>query len=101
MIAGIVNWNKDSEITADLARMQRAVGLFPVGEWESCQAPGVAMAASETRAITGSARQPWNNGKSLTAVFDGEIYNRAEIIRLLGVSGVRPVPSMSGGEGED
>jgi asparagine synthase (glutamine-hydrolysing) len=58
------------------------------------------MAASETRAITGSARRPWNNGKSLTAVFDGVIYNRAEIIQSLGVSHVRPVPGMGTGKDE-
>src|SRR5713101_868808 len=98
MIAGIVNWNEDSEITGELARMQREVGLFPVGEWESCQAPGVAMTASETGAITGPARLFRNDGKSLIAVFDGVIYNRAEIIHLLGVSGVSP--SMGRGEGE-
>jgi asparagine synthase (glutamine-hydrolysing) len=99
MIVGIVNWNKNSEITGELARMKREVGPFPVGEWESSQASGVAMAASETGAITGPARLLRNDGKSLVAVFDGVIYNRAEIIQLLDVSLLSPVPGTGKGEG--
>jgi asparagine synthase (glutamine-hydrolysing) len=82
MIAGIVNWNQNPEIGAELARMQRQVGPFPVGEWESCRASGAAMAASGTGANTRPVRLS-RNDTSLIAAFDGVIYNRDEIIQLL------------------
>ena len=81
MITGIVNWNQESEATADLLQMQREIGPMPVGKWETCEAPGVAMAGSGTGAMTRPARPIL---RSLIAVFDGVIFNQDEIIQSLG-----------------
>jgi len=79
MIVGILNWNQHSESTADLLRMQREIGPFPVGAWKSCQRPGLALAASAQRGSSALAQDG-----TLTAVFDGVIYNREEIVQSLG-----------------
>jgi asparagine synthase (glutamine-hydrolysing) len=79
MIAGIVNWNQESEASADLSRMHREIEPMPVGAWNSCQQPGLAMAASAEEGISALAQQA-----ACTAVFDGVIFNRDEIIQSLG-----------------
>jgi asparagine synthase (glutamine-hydrolysing) len=79
MIAGIVNWNRQPLVSADLLRMQREIGPFPLGPWDSCQKVGFGLAASAQEGISTLAQDAL-----LTAVLDGVIFNRDEIVSSLG-----------------
>src|SRR6516162_1060669 len=79
MIAGILNWNRQPEATANLLRMQRETGPFPLGAWHTYQKSGFVLAASAQEEISALAQDA-----TLTLVLDGLIYNRNEIVQSLG-----------------
>lgn len=85
MIAGILNWTKQSETPIHYLRMQRETGTFPRGEWTHCQLPGVTMAASAREGTDASALRA-DTSRSLIAAFDGVLFNQDEMIQSLGVA---------------
>jgi asparagine synthase (glutamine-hydrolysing) len=85
MIAGILNWTKQVEDSTDLLRMQKEVGPFPVGKWDSCLQVGCALSASVQEEASGLAQ---DSTHALVVAFDGVLYNRDELIQSVDDNGM-------------